>query len=186
MARELEDLWSRSLRGKGASFGALYDTHRDLVFNHAYRLCGNHHNAEDMMASAFLERWRRRKDVRVVEGACPAVAATAGRSGGTGSCSPPYPGSEDLSESVAEDAPSGCRRQLDHELAPALGGTESPRHAPSEPGRLRGAHALRRGLGPEDQPGGGQEPGASLPTPAHTGSLSSSPRSWKEEDYEQG
>lgn len=63
-----EGLWRQSLLGQGEAFGALYDRHRDRVFRHAYRLCGNHHDAEDIMAAAFLELWRRRKHVRVVEG----------------------------------------------------------------------------------------------------------------------
>jgi RNA polymerase sigma-70 factor (ECF subfamily) len=63
-----EELWRQSLVGQGDAFGALYDRHGDRVFRHAYRLCGNHHEAEDIMAAAFLELWRRRKHVRVVEG----------------------------------------------------------------------------------------------------------------------
>jgi RNA polymerase sigma factor (sigma-70 family) len=63
-----ESLWSRSLSGDGEAFGVLYDRHRDRVFRHAYRLAGNHHDAEDVMAAAFLELWRRRAKVRVVEG----------------------------------------------------------------------------------------------------------------------
>ncbi|MBT8162968.1 MULTISPECIES: RNA polymerase sigma factor [Arthrobacter] len=62
------ELWSLSLAGRGDAFGALYDRHRDRVFRHAYRLCGNHHDAEDIMAASFLELWRRRKHVRVVDG----------------------------------------------------------------------------------------------------------------------
>jgi RNA polymerase sigma-70 factor (ECF subfamily) len=63
-----EGLWHQSLLGQGEAFGALYDRHRERVFRHAYRLCGNHHDAEDIMAASFLELWRRRKQVRVVEG----------------------------------------------------------------------------------------------------------------------
>lgn len=63
-----EGLWHQSLLGQGDAFGALYDRHRDRVFRHAYRLCGNHHDAEDIMAASFLELWLRRKKVRVVEG----------------------------------------------------------------------------------------------------------------------
>jgi RNA polymerase sigma-70 factor (ECF subfamily) len=63
-----ERLWHRSLLGQGDAFGALYDRHRNRVFRHAYRLSGNHHDAEDIMAASFLELWRRRKQVRVVEG----------------------------------------------------------------------------------------------------------------------
>lgn len=63
-----EGLWHRSIQGQGDAFGVLYDLHRDRVFRHAYRLCGNHHDAEDVMAASFLELWRRRKQVRIVEG----------------------------------------------------------------------------------------------------------------------
>ncbi|MCB5292227.1 RNA polymerase sigma factor [Arthrobacter sp. SO3] len=63
-----EGLWHLSVQGQSDAFGTLYDLHRDRVFRHAYRLCGNHHDAEDIMAASFLELWRRRKQVRVVEG----------------------------------------------------------------------------------------------------------------------
>jgi RNA polymerase sigma factor (sigma-70 family) len=63
-----EGLWSRSLEGEGEAFGVLYDRHRDRVFRHAYRLCGDRHDAEDIMSTAFLELWRRRAKVRIVEG----------------------------------------------------------------------------------------------------------------------
>jgi RNA polymerase sigma factor (sigma-70 family) len=66
--KDEDGLWSRSLSGDGEAFGALYDRHRDRVFRHAYRLSGNHHDAEDIMAAAFLELWRRRAKVRIVGG----------------------------------------------------------------------------------------------------------------------
>lgn len=62
------ELWRQSLMGQDDAFGALYDRHRDRVFRHAYRMCGNHHDAQDIMAASFLELWKRRKQVRVVEG----------------------------------------------------------------------------------------------------------------------
>ncbi|RAX43693.1 sigma-70 family RNA polymerase sigma factor [Arthrobacter sp. AQ5-06] len=62
-----EGLRHRSIQGQGDAFAMLYDLHRDRVFRHAHRLCG-HHDAEDIMAASFLELWRRRKQVRVVEG----------------------------------------------------------------------------------------------------------------------
>jgi RNA polymerase sigma-70 factor (ECF subfamily) len=61
-------LWSRCLDGDGAAFGALFDRHGDRVHRHAYRLVENRHEAEDVTATAFLELWRRRADVRLVEG----------------------------------------------------------------------------------------------------------------------
>jgi RNA polymerase sigma-70 factor (ECF subfamily) len=46
----------------------VFDLHRDRVYHHALRLNGNVHDAEDVTAGAFLELWRRRMDVRLVEG----------------------------------------------------------------------------------------------------------------------
>lgn len=62
------ELWTRSLGGDSAAFGDLFDKHRDRVFRHAFRLVGNVHDAEDAAATVFLELWRRRTHVRVVDG----------------------------------------------------------------------------------------------------------------------
>jgi RNA polymerase sigma-70 factor (ECF subfamily) len=60
-------LWSRSLAGDGEAFGVLFDRHRDRVYRHAYRLAANRADAEDVSAAAFLELWRLRAKVRLVE-----------------------------------------------------------------------------------------------------------------------
>jgi RNA polymerase sigma-70 factor (ECF subfamily) len=60
-------LWTRAVTGDEHAFGELFDRHRDRVFGHARRLVGNQHDAEDVTAAAFLELWRRRSDVRLVE-----------------------------------------------------------------------------------------------------------------------
>lgn len=60
--------WARSLDGDDAAFAQLYDRHRDRVFRHAARLVANQHDAEDVLAAAFFELWRRRRDVRLVNG----------------------------------------------------------------------------------------------------------------------
>jgi RNA polymerase sigma-70 factor (ECF subfamily) len=62
------DAWSRARAGDPASFAALFDRHRDRVFGQALRLLRTPHDAEDVTAMVFLEAWRRRETVRVVEG----------------------------------------------------------------------------------------------------------------------
>ncbi|WP_425861484.1 RNA polymerase sigma factor [Arthrobacter sp. TWP1-1] len=62
------ELWSSSLKGDGDAFGLLFDRHHDRIFRHAYRLIPVRHDAEDVVATAFLELWRRREKVRLVEG----------------------------------------------------------------------------------------------------------------------
>ncbi len=63
-----ERLWRRSLEGDSEAFGLIYDRHRDGVFRHAYRLTGDRADSEDILATAFLELWRCRERVRLVEG----------------------------------------------------------------------------------------------------------------------
>jgi RNA polymerase sigma-70 factor (ECF subfamily) len=60
--------WSRAREGDSASFASLFDRHRDRVFGQALRLLGARHDAEDVTAVVFLEAWRRRDAVRVVDG----------------------------------------------------------------------------------------------------------------------
>ncbi|PYI67927.1 hypothetical protein CVV68_08690 [Arthrobacter livingstonensis] len=61
-------LWERSLRGDGDAFGLVFDRHNARVFRHAYGFLRNRHDAEDATAAAFLELWRRRAKVRLVNG----------------------------------------------------------------------------------------------------------------------
>lgn len=58
--------WRRALDGDGEAFGRLFDAHSARVFRHARRLTSDVHDAEDVVAAAFLELWRRRRDVRTV------------------------------------------------------------------------------------------------------------------------
>jgi len=64
---EAED-WRRVLTGEGEAFGRLFDAHHQRVYRHALRLVSSTHDAEDITAGAFLELWRRRDKVRVVDG----------------------------------------------------------------------------------------------------------------------
>jgi RNA polymerase sigma factor (sigma-70 family) len=61
-------LWEQVLGGDGDAFGQLFDLHRDRVFRHAWGLAETCQDAEDVIAGAFLELWRLRGRVRVVEG----------------------------------------------------------------------------------------------------------------------
>ena len=63
-----EALWRRCLAADGEAFGALFDRHRGRVFRHACRMVQARHDAEDVVASTFLELWRRRARVRLVDG----------------------------------------------------------------------------------------------------------------------
>ena len=60
--------WTKALSGDSDGFAAVFDCQRDRVYRHALRLTGNVHDAEDVTAGAFLELWRRRRSVRVVDG----------------------------------------------------------------------------------------------------------------------
>lgn len=61
-------LWERGLSGDGSAFGSIFDLHRARVYRHSYRLLVDASEAEDATAIAFLELWRCRSSVRVVDG----------------------------------------------------------------------------------------------------------------------
>jgi RNA polymerase sigma factor (sigma-70 family) len=61
-------LWALARSGNGAAFGSVYDLHRDRVYRQARHLISSPHDAEDVTALVFLEAWRRRESVRVVDG----------------------------------------------------------------------------------------------------------------------
>ncbi len=61
-------LWSRARSGDGRAFAALFDAHRDRAFRHALRLVASAHDAEDVVAAAFFELWRKRDTVPIVDG----------------------------------------------------------------------------------------------------------------------
>ena len=121
-------LWSRSLAGEGAAFGALFDRHRDRVFRHAYRLSGDRHDAEDIMSTAFLELWRRRRNVRLVEGSILPwlLVTTTNAARNSGRASRRYrgllsslPRSEEAHDATAEA--SYAEEAVDRDVTLALG-----------------------------------------------------------------
>jgi RNA polymerase sigma factor (sigma-70 family) len=61
-------VWRRATGGDPDAFGDLFERHKDRVYGQALRLTRSSHDAEDVTALVFLEAWRRREDVRVVDG----------------------------------------------------------------------------------------------------------------------
>lgn len=61
------DLWARACAGDGESFGVLFDRHHARVRRHAARLVEDAPDVDDVAAAAFLELWRRRRQVRIVD-----------------------------------------------------------------------------------------------------------------------
>lgn len=73
--------WADARAGSSVAFAAVYDRHRERVYRLALRLSENRHDAEDVTASAFLELWRRRTDVRLVGGSVLPGTYALGRGG---------------------------------------------------------------------------------------------------------
>ena len=63
-----EAWWSAATAGDGDAFGRIFDRHHGRVYRHAVRLVDDRHDVEDVVAAAFLELWRRRETVRMVDG----------------------------------------------------------------------------------------------------------------------
>ncbi len=61
-------IWERARDGDPNSFGDLFREHRDRIYGQALRLTRSSHDAEDVTALVFLEAWRRRANVRLVDG----------------------------------------------------------------------------------------------------------------------
>ena len=60
--------WELALHGNGEAFARIFDVHRDRVFRHSLRLVDSWADADDAVVVAFLELWRRRRSVRLVDG----------------------------------------------------------------------------------------------------------------------
>jgi len=60
--------WMLAKTGDRAAFGAVFDRHFDRVLRHALGLMRSEQDAEDVAALVFLEAWRLRERVRVVDG----------------------------------------------------------------------------------------------------------------------
>lgn len=83
MSGDDDTCWSRARAGDSDAFVEIYDAHRERVHGHALRLLGNPHDAEDVTAITFLHLWRRRDEVRIVNGSVlPWLLVTASRTAG--------------------------------------------------------------------------------------------------------
>jgi RNA polymerase sigma-70 factor (ECF subfamily) len=63
-----ESLFRASARGEQAAFAELYERHARTIYNYLFRRLADWSEAEDLTAVVFLEAFRRRRDVVVVEG----------------------------------------------------------------------------------------------------------------------
>ena len=60
--------WKRAVDGDGEAFGRIFDRRRDRGLRHGLRLVPTTSDADDLVAITFLEAWRNRERVRVVDG----------------------------------------------------------------------------------------------------------------------
>ncbi|MFS2076169.1 RNA polymerase sigma factor, partial [Curtobacterium sp. CT11-133] len=60
--------WAMALEGDGEAFGRVFDRHRHRVQRHCMRLVPVDTDAADSVAIVFLEAWRNRARVRLVDG----------------------------------------------------------------------------------------------------------------------
>lgn len=59
--------WRYAMLADEGAFGRLFDRHHHRVFRHALRLVAIPADADEVMASAFFELWRRRDSVHLVD-----------------------------------------------------------------------------------------------------------------------
>lgn len=59
--------WPLAADGDHDAFGRIFDRHADLVYKFARRRTGNPTVAEDIVSQVFLETWRQRHDVTLLD-----------------------------------------------------------------------------------------------------------------------
>lgn len=60
-------LWKLAQSGDHEAFGRLFVRHGNRVYTYCFRRTGSWSAAEDAVSVVFMETWRRRSDVRVLE-----------------------------------------------------------------------------------------------------------------------
>jgi RNA polymerase sigma factor (sigma-70 family) len=63
-----EETWARARSGDGAAFASMFRLHQTRIFRRALTLSQQPHDADDITAAVFFELWRKRHNVRVVNG----------------------------------------------------------------------------------------------------------------------
>jgi RNA polymerase sigma-70 factor (ECF subfamily) len=63
-----ESLWLASGQGDGQAFSEIYDRHAGTIYNYLFRRLADWSEAEDLTAVVFLEAFRRREHVVILEG----------------------------------------------------------------------------------------------------------------------
>ena len=63
-----ESLWQNGASGDGRAFSELYERHSQTIYNYLFRRLADWSEAEDLTAVVFLEAFRRRREVVIVEG----------------------------------------------------------------------------------------------------------------------
>jgi RNA polymerase sigma-70 factor (ECF subfamily) len=62
------ELWDHARDGDRESFGLLFDRHSRAIYNYCFRRTADWSLAEDLTSLVFLEAWRRRAQVRFIDG----------------------------------------------------------------------------------------------------------------------
>lgn len=68
MNRIESELWQRAGQGDSRAFAEIFDLHNARIYRHVARQLSTVQDAEDATASTFLELWRLRSRVRLVDG----------------------------------------------------------------------------------------------------------------------
>src|SRR3954470_16000986 len=63
-----DELWRRARDGEADCFGVLFDRHGEAVRAFCARRTGSVDVADDLVSTVFLEAWRRRGEVELVDG----------------------------------------------------------------------------------------------------------------------
>jgi len=70
-------LWARACAGDHSAFGDLFVRHANRVHTYCFRRTGSWTIAEDATSQTFMEAWRRRSSIDVVDSLLPWLFATA-------------------------------------------------------------------------------------------------------------